>query len=55
LIEEGIIVHRVRGGANNALYRVEVDGRAYACKLCVIDERLSKIKTFICGIRVIRG
>ena len=32
-------VHRIAGGFNNALYRVEVDGEAVACKLCVIDER----------------
>jgi len=34
-----VTVCRVAGGGNNALYRVEVDGRVYACKLCVADER----------------
>jgi aminoglycoside phosphotransferase (APT) family kinase protein len=29
----------VGGGANNALYRIEVHGQRYACKLCVADER----------------
>lgn len=32
-------VHRVTGGANHALYRVEAEGQRYACKLCVADER----------------
>ena len=35
----GVTVCRVSGGGNNALYRVEIDGRSYACKLCVADER----------------
>jgi thiamine kinase-like enzyme len=34
-----VTVRRVRGGYNNALYRVEADGTSYACKLCVPDER----------------
>jgi hypothetical protein len=34
-----VTVCRVRGGANNALYQVEVDGQCYACKLCVADGR----------------
>jgi aminoglycoside phosphotransferase (APT) family kinase protein len=34
-----VTVHRVTGGANNALCRVEADGQNYACKLCVVDER----------------
>ncbi|MGD9098921.1 MAG: aminoglycoside phosphotransferase family protein [Anaerolineae bacterium] len=34
-----VTVHRVPGGGNNALYRVEVDGTQYACKLCVADKR----------------
>jgi aminoglycoside phosphotransferase (APT) family kinase protein len=33
-----VTVHRVTGGFNNALYRVEADGQHYACKLCVADE-----------------
>lgn len=37
--DHGVAVHRIRGGANNALYRVEVDGQPYALKLCVADER----------------
>ena len=32
-------VRRIRGGANNALYRVDVGGQSFACKLCVDDER----------------
>jgi len=36
--EGGVTVHRVRGGFNNALFRVEADGQCYACKLCVADE-----------------
>lgn len=36
--EDGVTVHRVTGGFNNALYRVEGDGQRYACKLCVADE-----------------
>jgi hypothetical protein len=35
----GVAVQRVAGGANNALYRLAVDGQRYACKLCVADER----------------
>ena len=35
----GVAVQRVTGGANNALYRLEVDGQRYAAKLCVADER----------------
>ena len=34
-----VTVHRVTGGANNALYRVEAGGQRYVCKLCVADER----------------
>ncbi len=34
----GVTVHRVTGGFNNALYRVDADGQRYACKLCVADE-----------------
>jgi aminoglycoside phosphotransferase (APT) family kinase protein len=37
--EGGVTVHRVTGGFNNALYRVEADGQNYTCKLCVADER----------------
>lgn len=37
--EGGVAVHRVTGGNNNALYRVEANGQFYACKLCVADER----------------
>ena len=36
---DGAEVQRLRKGMNNALYRVEMDGRVYACKLCVPDER----------------
>lgn len=35
----GLCIDRVSGGFNNALYRVEAGGQAYACKLCVPDER----------------
>lgn len=35
----GVTVRRVMGGANNALYRIEVEGGRYACKLCVEDSR----------------
>jgi hypothetical protein len=34
-----VVVRRVTGGTNNALYRVEAGGRSYACKLCVADGR----------------
>jgi aminoglycoside phosphotransferase (APT) family kinase protein len=37
--EGGVMVHRVTGGFNNALYRLEGDGQRYACKLCVADRR----------------
>lgn len=37
--EGQVTVHRVAGGFNNALYRVETDGQRYAYKLCVADER----------------
>lgn len=37
--EGGIAVQRVRGGANNAIYRVRVDRDDYACKLFVADKR----------------
>lgn len=37
--KDGVTVHRVAGGANNALYRIEAGGQRYACKLCVADER----------------
>ena len=36
--EDSVTMHRVTGGFNNALYRVEADGQCYACKLCVADE-----------------
>ena len=36
--EDGVTVHRVTGGFNNALYRVDIVGQRYACKLCVADE-----------------
>jgi len=36
--EGSVTVHRIRGGFNNALYRVEAEGQHYACKLCVADE-----------------
>lgn len=40
LVEHGgIAVQRVRGGANNAMYRLRDNGGEYACKLCVADER----------------
>ncbi len=35
----GSQVRRIYGGMNNALYRVELDGQVFACKLCVADER----------------
>jgi aminoglycoside phosphotransferase (APT) family kinase protein len=34
-----VVVHRVSGGSNNALYRVETDGQCCAVKLCVADGR----------------
>ena len=37
--EDEVTVYRVTGGANNALYRVDVVGQCYAVKLCVVDER----------------
>lgn len=37
--DQRVTVQRVTGGANNALYRVEVGGEHFACKLCVNDER----------------
>ena len=36
---DGVTVRRMPGGTNNALFRIESDGRQYACKLCVADER----------------
>jgi thiamine kinase-like enzyme len=32
-------VERIRGGMNNALYRVKSGEAVFACKLCVLDER----------------
>jgi hypothetical protein len=37
--EGRVAVHRVTGGSNNALYRVDTGGESYACKLCVADGR----------------
>lgn len=37
--ERGVTVRRVAGGANNAVYRVEVASEQFACKLCVDDGR----------------
>jgi thiamine kinase-like enzyme len=37
--EPGWQVERIHGGMNNALYRVESPRGAFACKLCVPDER----------------
>ena len=37
--EQGLTVQRVRGGANNAIYRVGSGAEHFACKLCVNDER----------------
>jgi aminoglycoside phosphotransferase (APT) family kinase protein len=42
----GVSVHRVAGGANNALYRVESGGQQYACKLCVADERRRAMREY---------
>ena len=44
--EGSLTVLRVAGGFNNALYRVEVDGQHYACKLCVVDERRRAAREF---------
>ncbi len=37
--DQRVRIQRVSGGANNALYRVDVGGERFACKLCVNDER----------------
>jgi aminoglycoside phosphotransferase (APT) family kinase protein len=37
--DNNVTVQRVSGGANNALYRIRLEGADYACKLCVVDER----------------
>ena len=37
--DSGITIHRITGGNNNAIYRVEADGQVAVCKLCVVDER----------------
>jgi aminoglycoside phosphotransferase (APT) family kinase protein len=39
-------VQRIPGGFNNALYRVEADGQAIACKLCVVDERQRALREY---------
>lgn len=44
--EDSVTARRVAGGFNNALYRVEVDGQHYACKLCVVDERRRAAREF---------
>ena len=36
---DGVVLRRLIGGANNALYRVETGGQVYAAKLCVADGR----------------
>jgi aminoglycoside phosphotransferase (APT) family kinase protein len=38
-MHDGCLVQRLRHGMNNALYRVQLGNDAYACKLCVLDER----------------
>lgn len=37
--DDDVVVHRVSGGSNNALYKVESDGQCCAVKLCVADGR----------------
>jgi aminoglycoside phosphotransferase (APT) family kinase protein len=37
--DDDVLVRRVSGGSNNALYRVETDGQCCAVKLCVADGR----------------
>jgi aminoglycoside phosphotransferase (APT) family kinase protein len=37
--DDDVAVHRVSGGSNNALYKVETDGQCCAVKLCVADGR----------------
>jgi aminoglycoside phosphotransferase (APT) family kinase protein len=39
LEQGGVAIQRVRGGGNNAMYRMRLEGIDYACKLCVVDER----------------
>jgi Ser/Thr protein kinase RdoA (MazF antagonist) len=46
LTTRDVTVHRVRGGANNALYQVETNGQCYACKLCVPDERDRAVREY---------
>ena len=44
--DDRLIVRRISGGANNALYRVDIDGRSLACKLCVNDDRRRAAREF---------
>ena len=54
--EGSLLVWRVTGGANNALYCVETGGQRYACKLCVDDERRRAAREYgvLCLLRVAR-
>jgi hypothetical protein len=37
--DENILVRRIMGGNNNALYQIAIGQETYACKLCVPDFR----------------
>jgi thiamine kinase-like enzyme len=43
---DGVVLRRVTGGANNALYRVETGEQVYAAKLCVADGRRRAAREF---------
>ena len=45
--DSGITIHRITGGNNNAIYRVEADGQVAACKLCVADERRRAAREYV--------
>ena len=47
-VGDGVAIQRVTGGNNNALYRVEAEGQAYACKLC----RVSRCARFVAATPV---
>jgi aminoglycoside phosphotransferase (APT) family kinase protein len=44
--EDGALACHVRGGLNNALYRVHAGGQSYAVKLCAPDDRRRALREF---------
>lgn len=42
----GVTIRRIAGGANNALFQLQVEGQCYACKVFVPDERRRAVREY---------